>query len=175
MSYRRPYGTVACQGRNDIHNIAGCRILLLILRYCARYPDGPRSKLAHGNGADMGASAPVSSVAIALIAALVVSDYVFSVRRTYPSTLREAPAWSAIYLAIAIAFGAGVWAFGGISMSVEYFACYVSNEAISIDNLFVFLFTVRSFAVPRIAQQKCCYSASSWRWRRAPDLSTAVG
>ena len=123
----------------------------------------------------MGASAPVSSVAIALIAALVVSDYVFSVRRTHPSTLREAPAWSAIYLAIAIAFGAGVWAFGGISMSVEYFACYVSNEALSIDNLFVFLFTVRSFAVPRIAQQKCCYSASSWRWRRATDLSTAVG
>jgi predicted tellurium resistance membrane protein TerC len=59
-------------------------------------------------------------------------------------------------------------------MSVEYFACYVSNEALSIDNLFVFLFTVRSFAVPRIAQQKCCYSASSWRWGRAPDLSTAV-
>ncbi len=102
----------------------------------------------------MGASAPVWSVAIAVTAALVVSDYVFSVRRTYPSTLREAPAWSAIYLAIAIAFGAGVWAFGGISMSVEYFACYVSNEALSIDNLFVFLFTVRSFAVPRIAQQK---------------------
>lgn len=38
-----------------------------------------------------------------------------------------------------------VWAFGGISMSVEYFACYVSNEALSIDNLFVFLFTVSPF------------------------------
>jgi|HubBroStandDraft_3_1064219.scaffolds.fasta_scaffold131373_2 hypothetical protein len=31
-------------------------------------------------------------------------------------------------------------------MSVEYFACYVSNEALAIDNLFVFLFIVRSFA-----------------------------
>ena len=78
-----------------------------ILRYVARYPGGSRSKLAHGNGADMGASAPVWSVAITVIAALVVSDYVFSVRRTHPSTLREAPAWSAIYLAIAITFDAG--------------------------------------------------------------------
>ena len=51
-------------------------------------------------------------------------------------------------------FGVGVWAFGGTSMGVEYFACYVSNEALSIDNLFVFLFIVSSFAVPRIAQQK---------------------
>ena len=39
-------------------------------------------------------------------------------------------------------------------MSVEYFACYVSNEALSIDNLFVILYIVSSFAVPRIAQQK---------------------
>jgi hypothetical protein len=66
-----------------------------------------------------------------------------------------------------------VWAFGGISMSVEYFACYVSNEGLSVDNLFVFLFTVSPFRGS--PSRKCCYSASSWRWRRAPDLSTAVG
>jgi tellurite resistance protein TerC len=102
----------------------------------------------------MGVSGPVWSITIAVIAALVLSDYVFSVRRGQPPTLREAAVWSAIYLAIAIAFGAGVWAYGGVSMSVEYFACYVSNEALSIDNLFVFLFIVSSFAVPRIAQQK---------------------
>jgi tellurite resistance protein TerC len=110
--------------------------------------------LAQENGADMGASGPVWSVTIAVIGALVLSDYVFSVRRGQPPTLREAAVWSAIYLAIAIAFGAGVWAYGGISMSIEYFACYVSNEALSIDNLFVYLFIVSSFAVPRIAQQK---------------------
>jgi hypothetical protein len=57
-------------------------------------------------------------------------------------------------------------------MSVEYFACYVSNEALSIDNLFVFLFTVSPFRGS--PSGKCCYSASSWRWGRAPDLSTAV-
>ncbi len=102
----------------------------------------------------MGASGPVWSVIVAVIVGLVLIDYLFSVRRSHTPTLREAAVWSAIYLGIAIAFGIGVWAFGGTSMGVEYFACYVSNEALSIDNLFVFLFIVSSFAVPRIAQQK---------------------
>ncbi len=102
----------------------------------------------------MGASGPVWSVIVAVIAGLVLFDYLFSVRRAHPPTLREAAVWSTIYLGIAIMFGVGVWAFGGTSMGVEYFACYVSNEALSIDNLFVFLFIVSSFAVPRIAQQK---------------------
>jgi tellurite resistance protein TerC len=102
----------------------------------------------------MGASGPVWSVIVAVIAGLVLFDYAFSVRRSHTPTLREAAAWSAIYLGIAIAFGIGVWAYGGSSMGVEYFACYVSNEALSIDNLFVFVFIVSSFAVPRIAQQK---------------------
>ena len=102
----------------------------------------------------MDASGPVWSVIVAVIAGLVLFDYLFNVRRTHTPTLREAAVWSAGYLAIAIVFGVGVWASGGTSMGVEYFACYVSNEALSIDNLFVFLFIVSSFAVPRIAQQK---------------------
>jgi tellurite resistance protein TerC len=103
---------------------------------------------------DMGAAGPVWFVIAAVITGLVLFDYLFSVRRTHTPTLREAAVWSAIYLAIATTFGVGVWAFGGTSMGVQYFACYVSNEALSIDNLFVFLFIVSSFAVPRIAQQK---------------------
>jgi tellurite resistance protein TerC len=102
----------------------------------------------------MGAAGPVWFVIAAVITGLVLFDYLFSVRRTHTPTLREAAVWSAIYLAIATTFGVGVWAFGGTSMGVQYFACYVSNEALSIDNLFVFLFIVSSFAVPRIAQQK---------------------
>jgi len=102
----------------------------------------------------MGVSGPVWFVIIAVIVALVLLDYLVNIRRTHTPTLREAVVWSAVYVGIAIAFGVGVWAFGGISMSVEYFACYVSNEALSIDNLFVILYIVGSFAVPRIAQQK---------------------
>ena len=102
----------------------------------------------------MGASGPIWFALIAVIAGVVVLDYVVNVRRTHTPTLREAALWSAVYAGIAVAFGIGVWAVGGISMSVEYFACFVSNEALSIDNLFVFLYIVSSFAVPRVAQSK---------------------
>ncbi len=102
----------------------------------------------------MGASGAVWSVIVAVIGGLVLFDYLFHVRRTHTPTLREAAVWSATYVGIAILFGLGVWIFGGAAMSVEYFACYVSNEALSVDNLFVFLFIMGSFAVPRVAQQK---------------------
>src|SRR3984885_10134015 len=115
---------------------------------------GPRGNVAQRIGADMGASGPIWLVVIAVIVGLVTLDYLVNVRRPHTPTLREAAVWSAVYVAIAIAFGIGVWGFGGLSMSVEYFACYVSNEALSIDNLLVFLYLVGCFAVPRIAQQK---------------------
>jgi tellurite resistance protein TerC len=102
----------------------------------------------------MGPSGPVWTVVLVVIAGLVLFDYFFHVRRARTPTLRGAAVWSATYVGIAILFGVGVWIFGGTAMGVEYFACYVSNEALSIDNLFVFLFIIGSFAVPRIAQQK---------------------
>jgi tellurite resistance protein TerC len=93
-------------------------------------------------------------VIVVLIAGLVLFDYRFGIRRSHAPTLREAALRSASYLGIAIVFGIGVGVFGTTAMSVEYFACYVSNEALSIDNLFVVMFILSSFAVPRIAQQK---------------------
>jgi tellurite resistance protein TerC len=102
----------------------------------------------------MGACGPIWFVLIGVITGLVVVDYVVNVRRAHNPTIRGAALWSTVYAGIAVTFGIGIWAVGGISMSVEYFACYVSNEALSIDNLFVLLYIVGSFAVPRIAQQK---------------------
>jgi hypothetical protein len=99
----------------------------------------------------MGASAPVWSVAIAVIAALVVSDHVFSVRRTHPSTLREAPAWSPIYLAIAIAFDAGL----GLRRDIHERRIFrlLCRQRSPFNRQFVRLFVYR-VAVSRIAQRK---------------------
>src|SRR5258705_6003806 len=107
-----------------------------------------------GNTADMGVSGPVWALTIVVIGALMVFDYVFHVRETHVPTLREAVIWSASYIGIAILFGIGVVIFGSPEMGVEYFACYLSNEALSVDNLFVFLIILASFGVPRVAQQK---------------------
>jgi tellurite resistance protein TerC len=102
----------------------------------------------------MGVSGPVWALTIVVIGAVMVFDYVFHVRETHVPTLREAVIWSASYIGIAIVFGVGVIIFGSPEMGVEYFACYLSNEALSVDNLFVFLVIIASFVVPRVAQQK---------------------
>jgi tellurite resistance protein TerC len=88
------------------------------------------------------------------IVGLLVFDFVFHVRKAHVPTLREAAVWSGVYVGIAIAFGLGVLIFGGTTMGSEYFAGYVTEKALSVDNLFVFLIIMTSFRVPREDQQK---------------------
>ena len=91
---------------------------------------------------------------IAAIIALLAFDFFFHVRKAHEPTLREAAIWSAVYVGMAIVFGLGVWFFGGTEMGEEYFAGYVTEKALSVDNLFVFLVIMSSFSVPRKDQQK---------------------
>src|SRR5215210_2067648 len=88
------------------------------------------------------------------VLALLLFDYFFHVRKAHTPTLKEAAVWSSIYVGIAILFGLGVWILGGPEMGAEYFAGYVTEKALSVDNLFVFLIIMTSFAVPRADQQK---------------------
>jgi tellurite resistance protein TerC len=91
---------------------------------------------------------------IAAIVGLLVFDFVFHVRKAHVPTLREAGFWSALYVGIALLFGVGLFLFGGPTMGAEYFAGYVTEKALSVDNLFVFLIIMGSFSVPRADQQK---------------------
>jgi tellurite resistance protein TerC len=88
------------------------------------------------------------------IIALLVFDFVFHVRKAHVPSLREASVWSAVYVGLAVLFGVGVWLFAGAEMGAEYFAGYVTEKALSVDNLFVFLIIMVSFQVPRADQQK---------------------
>ena len=91
---------------------------------------------------------------IAGIAALLLFDFFFHVRKAHVPTLQEAAKWSALYVGIAVLFGVGVLVFGGSQAGGEYFAGYVTEKALSVDNLFVFLIIMASFRVPREDQQK---------------------
>jgi tellurite resistance protein TerC len=88
------------------------------------------------------------------ILGLVVFDFYFHVRRAHIPSLKEAAAWSSVYVGLAIVFGLGVLIFGGQDMGAEYFAGWVTEKALSVDNLFVFLVLLNSFKVPRADQQK---------------------
>lgn len=91
---------------------------------------------------------------IVAIAALLAFDFCFHVRKAHEPTLREATKWSIIYVGIALIFGVGVGIVGNHGMGQEYFAGYVTEKALSVDNLFVFLIIMSSFRVPRADQQK---------------------
>src|SRR6476620_1268294 len=102
----------------------------------------------------MEVAAPVWGLTVAAIVGLLAFDFVFHVRKAHVPTLREAALWSGLYVGLALLFGVGVLVFGGGEAGSEYFAGYVTEKALSVDNLFVFLIIMTSFRVPREDQQK---------------------
>jgi tellurite resistance protein TerC len=83
------------------------------------------------------------------IVGLLAFDFFFHVRKAHVPTLKEAAIWSGAYIGLALLFGIGVLVFGGTQMGSEYFAGYVTEKALSVDNLFVFLIIMTSLRVPR--------------------------
>jgi tellurite resistance protein TerC len=96
----------------------------------------------------------VWAVTIAAIIGMIVFDFVGHVRTPHAPTLRESAVWSAVYVAIAVLFGLLILWFYGPEYGGEYFAGYVTEKSLSVDNLFVFVLIMASFAVPRALQQK---------------------
>src|SRR3954454_8338909 len=96
----------------------------------------------------------VWAVTVAAIIGLLVFDFVGHVRTPHAPTLRESAVWSAVYVGIAVVFGLLIaWFYGG-EYGGEYFAGYLTEKSLSVDNLFVFVLVMASFAVPRVLQQK---------------------
>ena len=93
-------------------------------------------------------------VTIIVILGLLAFDYFFHIRKAHIPTLKEAAVWSAIYVGLAVLFGILVLVFSGPTDGAEYFAGYITEKALSVDNLFVFLIIMASFRVPREDQQK---------------------
>jgi TerC family integral membrane protein len=68
--------------------------------------------------------------------------------------MREALGWSAFYLALPLLFGIYVLTQFGGERGVEYYAGYLVEKSLSVDNLFVFILLLSAFAVPRELQQR---------------------
>ncbi|GEO95826.1 TerC family protein [Kocuria turfanensis] len=102
----------------------------------------------------MEVSLTVWIITIAAIVGLLLFDYVFHVRKAHEPQLKEAAIWSAIYVGLALLFGLYVLIEWGGRYAGEYYAGYITEKALSVDNLFVFLIIMASFKVPREDQQK---------------------
>jgi tellurite resistance protein TerC len=87
-------------------------------------------------------------ITLLLIVGLFIFDLVVSARNPHEIRFKEAAAWSVFYIAVAIAFGLIFGAWAGSPFGAEYFAGYVVEKTLSIDNLFVFVIIMTAFAVP---------------------------
>ena len=102
----------------------------------------------------MDVSPLVWAVTITLIVLLLVIDFFTVSSKPHDVKLKEASAWSIFYIGVAIAFGVWVFQRFGSQMGNEFFAAYLVEKALSVDNLFVFVIILAQFAVPSIYHQR---------------------
>jgi tellurite resistance protein TerC len=82
------------------------------------------------------------------IAALILLDFVAVSRKPHEVMFKEALVWSVFYIGIAVAFGIAMIVWQGSDVGGQYFAAYLVEKSLSVDNLFVFIIILAQFAVP---------------------------
>jgi len=90
----------------------------------------------------------------AVIVALLLGDLALSARRPHAVSFREAVVQSLFYIGVAIAFGVVFGTIAGWDYGSQYFAGWVVEKSLSVDNLFVFAIIMTTFAVPAEHQHK---------------------
>lgn len=93
-------------------------------------------------------------VTIAVTIAFFVFEFFAHVRTPHEPSIGEAARWSAFYIGLALVFGVVVGLVWGWDFGSEYYAGYLTEKALSVDNIFVFLLVMTAFAVPKRYQQK---------------------
>ncbi|MDD7968418.1 TerC family protein [Actinomycetospora lemnae] len=93
---------------------------------------------------------------IAGIVAMLAVDLVAH-RRAHVIGVREAAAWSALWVAIGVGFGIAVWWIWGAEFGHQYFAGYLIEKSLAVDNVFVWAVIFSFFAVPREYQHRVLF------------------
>jgi len=94
------------------------------------------------------------TLTIAVIVALLALDLTLGVLRPHAVHFREAALWSIFYIGVAVAFGLVFASIVGWDFGTQYFAGYIVEKSLSVDNLFVFVIIMTTFAVPEKYQQE---------------------
>src|SRR3970282_1867104 len=92
-----------------------------------------------------------------LVLGILALDLLVLHRKAHAVSLREAAAWSCVWVSLALIFGLGVYFFRGAEKGLEFLTGYVIEWSLSVDNLFVFLVIFSYFAVPRAFQHRVLF------------------
>ncbi len=93
-------------------------------------------------------------VTLGVTIAVLLFDVVYIARRPHEPTMRECAIALSFYVGLAIAFGVWVWNFHGSQFGLEFFAGWLTEYSLSMDNLFIFIVIMASFKVPKVYQQQ---------------------
>ena len=78
-------------------------------------------------------------------------------KQSHEVSVKEAVAWSVVWVAVALAFNGYVWASRGADAGLQFLTGYVIEKALSVDNIFVFLMVFAAFGIPRIYQHRVLF------------------
>ncbi|GID31818.1 TerC family protein [Paractinoplanes brasiliensis] len=102
----------------------------------------------------MNISAWVWIATLVAVVVVLAIDLLIIGRRPHEPSMKESGSWVAFYIALALAFGGGLWFFAGAGPAAEFYTGWLTEYSLSVDNLFIFMIIMARFAVPRQFQQK---------------------
>ncbi len=85
---------------------------------------------------------------------LLLADLAIVARRPHEPSVKEATLWVSFYVSLALIFGAVFWAVTNATLATEFYAGWLTEYSLSVDNLFVFVIIMARFRVPRKLQQE---------------------
>ena len=96
-------------------------------------------------------------VFLAFVAGMLALDLGVFHRNAHEVSRREALAWSAVWIGLAVAFNIGIYVFQGSDKGLEWTSGYLIEKSLSVDNVFVFLLIFSMFAVPAQYQHRVLF------------------
>ena len=93
------------------------------------------------------------AITVVVMVSILAIDVFIIGRRPHEPSMKEAATFIGIYVGLAIAFGLGIWGIAGARYGGEFFAGWLTEYSLSVDNLFIFLIIMSKLKVPRKLQQ----------------------
>ncbi|MBU3759687.1 MAG: hypothetical protein FGM27_07140, partial [Candidatus Omnitrophica bacterium] len=91
------------------------------------------------------------------VLAMLALDLLVFHRKPHEVSVREALTWSGVWIALALAFNAGIYFFQGRQPALEFLTGYLIEKSLSVDNIFVFLMVFAYFRVPQKYQHEVLF------------------
>ncbi|HEY8925404.1 MAG TPA: TerC family protein [Polyangia bacterium] len=94
---------------------------------------------------------------VVFVLAMLVIDLGVFHKKAHEITLKEAGIWSAVWVALAALFNAGIYLKFGPDRALEFTTGYLIEKALAVDNIFVFVIIFSAFAVPAVYQHRVLF------------------